>query len=158
MRERCVLSAFIERKRKRLIDLDRRNLILRSTLQAPRWWTVFETPSSRTVSQTPSTPWGRESAVSAARHGSPECRRLPEASPVPKASFLLQTAPPPLASAVRWLPSCSPSARPSPSSPASNCTHARAPPGRSAAWILQSIAYFSRPFLDGFVGQISIRH
>ena len=31
MRERCVLSAFIERKRKRLIDLDRRNLILRST-------------------------------------------------------------------------------------------------------------------------------
>ena len=69
--------------------------------------------SARSVPQPPSTPWGRENAVSAAHHGSPERRRLPEASLVPKASFLLQTAlppPPPLASAVRWRPSCSPTA------------------------------------------------
>ena len=41
---------------------------------------MIQIPSTRMVSQTPSTPRGRENAISAARHGSPERRRLPKAT------------------------------------------------------------------------------
>jgi len=60
--------------------------------KAPRGWTVFQIPSTRTVSQTPSTPRGRENAISGASHGSPERRRLPKATAY--GVFAPATAPP----------------------------------------------------------------
>jgi len=70
---------------------------------------VFQIPSVRTVSQTPSTPWGRENAISAARLGSPELQRLPEATTYGFSAHAHRAA----AAAIRIhraLASCAPSA------------------------------------------------
>jgi len=90
--------------------------------------------SARSVSQPPSTPWGRENAVSAAHHGSPERRRLLETRrAAPRASFLLHTVPPPqLASTVPWRRALQCPSSPPSFSPAGNSTHARRALARSA--------------------------
>jgi len=92
---------------------------------------VFQIPSARTVSQTPSTPWGRENAISAARLGSPELQRLPEATTYGFSAHAHRAA----AAAIRIhraLASCAPSAPPPSFSPAGNSTPARRSPARSA--------------------------